>query len=1100
MLDGAVVIPLQTTFWNLIFEIAALLWMIDRALLNVGYFIQTITGWLTQNAFAPMLAVVGEQTGALIAPVFVIAMTVLGFTYLMAVFGRFEVVNFRAAFLWLLFAGILFSTGPSIYTGMEDLRRLISGGFYEIGVDAFNDASSATGLAAIGTSPGDSVASPTDQFGQFLVGVPGASAVDGLDVAMAYVEADGYDVLAAAGSPHPIARLPWSMVENGADGFFDPDTGPNAFASMTDAQRQEAIAKGIQGLWRCFTMIFIAIFGIIEQLVNFLMAASFAIAFFSMFIAVLFGFFRRTEPIAWGAFNLIVELFVQSIINSLLMSLILGFVLVGANTGNAILLLGASLVGLWMSWNLLQGCIKGLTNSTERLYRNFSAATGGNFATVSETNKSMGDATVSSLTGASTLMSGGSMLQALGATFGDNRTAQTMNYAARMLGGEDTLLGSAAQAIGEGASARSLAGPLGGYLLGQQNRRDSQEKRLERERRDTIYDEDSRQDAAVSAYYETGERSRLNDDFDALDVPRVQALAENYDEDEFQSAKQAVRRVRNLNPELSPQSPQFLSKVRAELPAQARNMEAPALQAFAELFGEVPQPTAYAQSLANHMPDSAAITLGSADLTRDQAVDAYKQGNSSSLNDAFSPDDAQRLAQLIDAYDDDDFAAVVYAVRSARESHPDAQANSLTRLQASRRLLPNNLQQMPSRDLSAFSQAFGTSAQPAIVKDEEEASTIYLGQADQVRDTVVDAYRDGDESAQILEQVYNPKQARTVRKLADDYGRDDFDAVVQSVRQARTADPDMQAGSPYALRAARKRLPQHLRQMPSEDLAAFSRNFGESADIASTGDSEGLLRPRSRRRVPDEQSLQGAHEILGNQSSNSSSISVDELPASPSRSAQYAAPSVPPALATEAEKALGLAAPTILTPLAGLRGMKASQRNRLEQTGISSMELLADTPVHAIAATAKVSEERAQEWRSAAKTVVKAQAAKTRQQIIEIESQPTGIPIQAMPGLAQRRIQRLAAENITTMETLVQADTAQIAQVLRVSPTQVATWQQNAQQVLQNQNTSSQPVVSIPNNLVSTAPQGFSQPQAVSDASTLNKSSSAENSGNKNNG
>src|SRR5215203_4401021 len=100
MLDGAVVIPLQSLFWNLLFEVAALLWMVDRALLSVGYFILTLTGWMSQNVFAPLLAVVSEQTGVLVGPIFLVALTVLGFTYLMAVFGRFDVVNFRSAVLW----------------------------------------------------------------------------------------------------------------------------------------------------------------------------------------------------------------------------------------------------------------------------------------------------------------------------------------------------------------------------------------------------------------------------------------------------------------------------------------------------------------------------------------------------------------------------------------------------------------------------------------------------------------------------------------------------------------------------------------------------------------------------------------------------------------------------------------------------------------------------------------------------------------------------------------------------------------------------------------------------------------------------------------
>jgi hypothetical protein len=472
----------------------------------------------------------------------------------------------------MLFAAALYTFGPSMYTGMEDFRRFVGGGFYQLGVDAFNDASSATGLNAIGTLPSDNVPVPTDQFGQFLPGVPGASAVDRLDVAMAYVGSDGYDVLAASGSPHPIARLPWLMVEDGADGFFDPD-------------RQASIGRALQGLWRAFTTLFIAIFGIIEQLVNFLMACSFAVAFFSMFIAVLFGFFVRTETIAWSALNLIIELFIQSIINSLLMSLVVGFVMVGANTGNAILLLGASLAGLWMSWNLLQGCIKGLMNSTERLYTSFSASTGGNFATVGETNKTMAEGTASAATGVSVLAGGGSFLQSLGATFGDSRTAQTMNYASRMLGGEETLLGSMAQSIGEGASVRSLAGPLGGYLLGKQSKTENRQEREAEKRRRYIGDNDEARDEALTRYLDTGNEDNLESAYSDTDIPRVQALTDAYEPEDFDRVVRAVRRVRNDNPGMSPQSPTFMGKLRQELLSPLREMEAPALEDFATVFG-----------------------------------------------------------------------------------------------------------------------------------------------------------------------------------------------------------------------------------------------------------------------------------------------------------------------------------------------------------------------------------------------------------------------------------------------------------------------------------------------------------------------------------
>ena len=119
MLDGAVVAPLQGLLWSLLFEVAALLWVLNRALLIVAYFLMALTGWISQQVFAPLLAVVGEQTGRLVGPVFVVAITVLALTYLLAVFGRFQVVSLRRAVLWLLFASALYTFGPNLYWGWK---------------------------------------------------------------------------------------------------------------------------------------------------------------------------------------------------------------------------------------------------------------------------------------------------------------------------------------------------------------------------------------------------------------------------------------------------------------------------------------------------------------------------------------------------------------------------------------------------------------------------------------------------------------------------------------------------------------------------------------------------------------------------------------------------------------------------------------------------------------------------------------------------------------------------------------------------------------------------------------------------------------------
>jgi hypothetical protein len=586
-------------------------------------------------------------------------------------------------------------------------------------------------------------------------------------------------------------------------------------------------------------VIFIIIFGIIEQLVHFIMAMSFAIAFFSMFVATLFGFFIRTEAIAWGAFNLILELFVQSIIVSLLMSLVLDFVMMGAQTANAILLLGASLVGLWMSWNLLQSAIRGLTNSSQRLYQSFASSTGGNIASVSETNKSAVQAALSASTGASVLAGGGSFLQALGGTLGDSRTAQTMNYASRMLGGEDTLLGRAAESLGEGASARSLAGPVGGYLLGRQNRQQNQEVRQREARMADVGGADVAREEALVAYRQSDEVTDLQTAFNPQDARRVQALSDAYSEDDFDSVRDAVRRVRNVSPGISPQSPTFIGRVRDQLPPPLSEMEAPALEAFAELFGQAGDASPYEQALRANTSNMA---RGEADIARDEALSAYQQGDSNALQDAFSLDDAHRLAQLIDAYDDDDVAGIIYAVRASRDANPDTEPTSYNALRATRQQLPSRLAQMPTRDLTAFAQLFGASAtQPALREPD-----VVLGSEDERRDSAVQIYMDTG-NADALDETFGRSEANDVAILANEYARADFDAIVQAILRARTEQPDLERGSPMALRATRRYLPPQLRQMPRNDLAAFSRNFGTDPEPASISDRAGSGISRRRR-------------------------------------------------------------------------------------------------------------------------------------------------------------------------------------------------------------------------------------------------------------
>ena len=860
--------------------------------------------------------------------------------------------------------------GPTSILGMEAFRREVAGGFYEAGIDAFNSGGAVTGLDAIGTPPSDAVTVPTDQLGVFLP-IPSVMAVDGVDVALAYLDADGYDMLGAAG-PHPIARLPWNMVVAGGDGFFDPETGPDTFSTLTDADRNASIARALQGVSRLLTGTIIALFAVVEQLVHFILAASFAVAFLSMFIATLFGFFIRTEPIAWSALELVLELFIQTLVNSLLMSLVVGFVLIGANSGNAVLLLGGGAAGLFMAWNLMQGTLKGLMNATERLYRSFASVTGGSFATVSETSESMGSAAVSAATGTAVLAGGGSFLQAAGGALGDARTAQTMNYAARMLGGEDTLLGRAASAVGEGASARTVGGPVGGALLGVQNRRNRQQEAEREERLSYTGQADTARAEAVQGYrgQEVDDRDTLTEVFDEQDARRVRALSLAYDDDTFDTVASTVRRVRNANPDLPPDNPAFQRQVREALPSAMQTIETAALADFSTTFGAPadPAPSRYEKATALMQPIP---TPGPADEARDDALRAYRlSGDEGTLTDAFSPQDANRVARLMDAYDDDDFAAVVSAVRAARDVNPDLEPGSTRALAATRNELSPSLAQMPSADLRAFSDAFGGSSTPPAVLNPEATPMIYVGNRDARRDASLQAYRQsGDENA--LFDAYSPVQTQQVMQLDDAYNREDFETVVQAVRRVRSVDPELDPGSTRAVRQARRQLPDRLNQMPSEDLTAFSSIFGAEADTPTVNQSNRLppkpppdVKPVALSNVMSENDARMIAGTFG--------VEPDEMVIMPTRSASPPATdaqppkSPPPAEDVAPVNTVPAPAQSANTPpaapLTDISGIGPSTQVQLRSAGVQTVADLAAADPAELAQLPRVTQEKAVAW------------------------------------------------------------------------------------------------------------------------------------------
>jgi len=464
MLDG-VIVPVQQMVYSILYFVAETLWDINQAILLVGYYVMSITSWMSQQMFQPLLASIGNSTDSLLLPVFTLAMIILGITYLLGVFGVFRVVEFKSAVIWCAVAVMWFQFGPELYLEFEQFRRALSGGFYgTVFTDVTGAGGTIEGMGQIGNAGDMQIDPPTNNFGAFLTF---DTSIDGLDIALAYLDADGCDVLRTTGclfQPMPDGNngsmpLMWYQT----DGAFDINQHSFFYSfGMTQGERQQSLDNATHGIWMAFSGIVVSFFGLLEQIIQLMLTLAFGIAFASFFIAILFAFFKKTESVTWAVFDIILGLFIQSIITSLLLALVMAFVSVAGATSNGILLLGVGFLGIILIAILLIGAVQAILGALNGLMGAFGKATGGNLGAAGSVTR----VTSAYTTGGATLMSGGSLAQTAGAFMGPG-AAQKAYYASRAFG-NDTFLARAANDVAQGATA-SYLGPIGGYALGRAN-------------------------------------------------------------------------------------------------------------------------------------------------------------------------------------------------------------------------------------------------------------------------------------------------------------------------------------------------------------------------------------------------------------------------------------------------------------------------------------------------------------------------------------------------------------------------------------------------------------------------------------------------------
>ena len=156
------------------------------------------------------------------------------------------------------------------------------------------------------------------------------------------------------------------------------------------------------------------------------------------------------------------QLFIQSIITSLTLTVLMGMIQIGAGTGNALMLLGVTVVGLIMIFSLLSSALNAVRVAFTGLFNSFNSVTGG----ISVSGNAVAEGTENAATGAASAAAikaqGGSSAMALGAMFDGQQPGQQAFYASRMLGGDETTAGQMLSEFGAGVYARNVGDEVGG--------------------------------------------------------------------------------------------------------------------------------------------------------------------------------------------------------------------------------------------------------------------------------------------------------------------------------------------------------------------------------------------------------------------------------------------------------------------------------------------------------------------------------------------------------------------------------------------------------------------------------------------------------------
>ncbi|MEP7285021.1 MAG: hypothetical protein ABI947_04550 [Chloroflexota bacterium] len=285
---------------------AQIMWSIAKALITVGVQIEVLADWIISHFFQPMISMTGQTFKPIVGIFFFVAMVLLGISYVLAALVKLNVVSPRNMILWWIAGAFFFSTGTSLYASMRNLSQALNGVFYAAALSTINGSPSSGPNNPFGKMAADDSSSDTHMptpCNNFSAYSPSAK-LGGADIAMAYLTADGFDVLKngkqCMGGSIP-ATMPRSWYLEG--GYFDALAAPETWrigdtecptclslADQVDNQikvMQQATNGGFSAVARLFQSVPLVWFAIVEQLISLCIIIAQGLTFISFACAIL---------------------------------------------------------------------------------------------------------------------------------------------------------------------------------------------------------------------------------------------------------------------------------------------------------------------------------------------------------------------------------------------------------------------------------------------------------------------------------------------------------------------------------------------------------------------------------------------------------------------------------------------------------------------------------------------------------------------------------------------------------------------------------------------------------------------------------------------